>query len=137
MAPTDNNAVLKRSQSSSDLSSDVSQLLQQLQHNTDGDGNSDDSTQQMAAEELSLLTRKPSYRTMLMEASGSVSTTIVGLLGSSNPATARYAAAAVCNIAIEPAYVTTIAEAGCLDRLLELLHVSDDSEALLAAVAGE
>lgn len=87
-----------------------------------------------AAEELAHLTRKPAYRSAIMETPGAVAS-MVEMLADQGPV-ARHAAAALQNLAIEPEHCTRLVAAGFMKPLLQLLHAPDDQEALLAAAAG-
>lgn len=107
----------------------LSQLVQVLQLN-DGTGD----RLEAAAEELAHLTRKPTYRSAIMETSGAVAS-IVKMLADQGTV-ARHAAAALQNLAIEPENCTRLVTAGCMKPLLQLLHSPDDQEPLLAAAAG-
>lgn len=88
-----------------------------------------------AAEELSHLTRKVHNRKRIMATPGALPA-IVSMLGSATAA-ARFAAAALQNLAIEPEHCPELIEAGCMQPLLQLLQqTSDDHDTLLAAIAG-
>jgi hypothetical protein len=89
-----------------------------------------------AAEELSHLTRKVHNRKRIMATPGALPA-IVSMLSGSDSGAARFAAAAVQNLAIEPEHCPKLIAAGCLEPLLQLLQqTSDDHDALLAATAG-
>jgi HEAT repeat protein len=130
-----NNSVLSSPKGSLALSyshpnlDQLSQLVQLLQLN-DGIGDGSEA----AAEEFAHLTRKPTYRSAIMDTPGAVAS-IVKMLADQGPV-ARHAAAALQNLAIEPEHCTCLVKAGCMEPLLQLLHVTDDQEALLAAAAG-
>lgn len=61
---------------------------------------------------------------------------VASLLSSTDPKCQRLAAAAVQNLAIEPEHCQELLAAGSMGPLLQMLHATDDSEALLAAAAG-
>lgn len=91
---------------------------------------------QAAAEELSHLTRKVHNRKRIMATPGALPA-IVSMLSGSDSGAARFAAAALQNLAIEPEHCPELIAAGCMQPLLQLLQqTSDDQDALLAAAAG-
>jgi HEAT repeat protein len=88
-----------------------------------------------ASEELSQLTRKPCNRKVVMSTPGALAC-IVNMLSKPDAAVARYAAAAVQNLAIEPEHCQSLVTAGCVQPLLQLLQAPVEQEAVLAAAAG-
>lgn len=88
-----------------------------------------------AAEELAHLTRKASNRKAVMATPLAVCS-VASLLSSTDPKCQRHAAAAVQNLAIEEEHCQELLAAGSMGPLLQMLHATDDSEALLAAAAG-
>jgi hypothetical protein len=88
-----------------------------------------------ASEELSHLTRKPCNRKVIMSTPGALAC-IINMLSTPDTAVARYAAAAVQNLAIEPEHCQSLVTSGCMQPLFELLQASDEQEAVLAAAAG-